>query len=641
MEPNLEYWPVFRLGGHKRTERPSEGIVVERTLLEPLGGRSLQRWGATMPSAHGPTEAFDQDVYVALMALWHLRGGPKGESAKKGLLRFTVHEVQDILGIGHGGEQHRMVRRSLTRIMHTTVTSQLSFFSKESERYIDDGFSILSRRFDDWVDRRQGVLQERHLVRFNEPFLSSYRLGAAPQLHFGFYLDLARPTAKRLYRYLNQVCEPGRNHEISVLELRDMMPLSSRYSQPSRVVGKLADAHEELLAGGFLEEVCQEGRGSEAAVVYRRAGGFLDRLEEAELLATVALTPGGPEALESLAGVKGISRTGAAQLVVRHGPEACRYYQAQAAKRKGRLGSEAAFIRWGLKEGADLGPLEPAGSAGPRPTGAALVGGSAPAGGDHAKGTTLDGCSGGSMPERKPNPEAERVWALVLDDLAEEIDAPSWRVWFEGTVPRSLEGDVLTVSVPNSFALEYISDRFRDGLEEALRARLSHRADIRIVVDGARTEPSRGPGEGERRAPPLDLAKEPTTPRGDPWAAPVPDDPGETWRELVDQLLEDRPEVKASWFAPYLEHSLEGGELVVSAPDEDALSRIIERFGDDFDRLWKRRRGADARIVVGLRVATAEGGETAEEPRAERPASDSHHRRSGPRGPRPRGVRPA
>ncbi len=54
-----------------------------------------------------------------------------------------------------------------------------------------------------------------------------------------------------------------------------------------------------------------------------------------------------------------------------------------------------------------------------------------------------------------------------------------------------------------------------------------------------------------------------------------------------------------------LGYSLEGAQLTVSAPDEAASGRLIARFGEDFDRLWKRRAGEDARIVVGLRADAA------------------------------------
>ena len=63
---------------------------------------------------------------------------------------------------------------------------------------------------------------------------------------------------------------------------------------------------------------------------------------------------------------------------------------------------------------------------------------------------------------------AEDIWTEVLDQVSEHINAPSLKVWFEGTRPIDLYEDRLEISVPNSFAKEYIESRFRTLLEEAL-----------------------------------------------------------------------------------------------------------------------------------------------------------------------------
>ncbi|QIN80959.1 hypothetical protein GBA65_21090 (plasmid) [Rubrobacter marinus] len=87
-------------------------------------------------------------------------------------------------------------------------------------------------------------------------------------------------------------------------------------------------------------------------------------------------------------------------------------------------------------------------------------------------------------PEPVADPQAEELWEEVLARSAEEIDAPSWRVWFEGTVPVALGDLLLTISVPNSFAEEYISGRFKETLENHLRDLRGEGWSIRIVVVG-------------------------------------------------------------------------------------------------------------------------------------------------------------
>lgn len=101
--------------------------------------------------------------------------------------------------------------------------------------------------------------------------------------------------------------------------------------------------------------------------------------------------------------------------------------------------------------------------------------------------------------QQSPNadPDALEVWEKVLEDVSGEINAPSLRVWFEGTVPISLSGDTLTVSVPNTFAKDYIESRFKELLEGALSKRLSPtsqaspRLEIVVGVEGSTNNTSK------------------------------------------------------------------------------------------------------------------------------------------------------
>lgn len=79
------------------------------------------------------------------------------------------------------------------------------------------------------------------------------------------------------------------------------------------------------------------------------------------------------------------------------------------------------------------------------------------------------------------NRNAEEVWTEVLDQVSEHINAPSLKVWFEGTRPVDLYEDRLEISVPNSFAKEYIESRFRTLLEEALDSVLGQ-SDTTLAV---------------------------------------------------------------------------------------------------------------------------------------------------------------
>ncbi len=75
----------------------------------------------------------------------------------------------------------------------------------------------------------------------------------------------------------------------------------------------------------------------------------------------------------------------------------------------------------------------------------------------------------------------EEVWAQVLDRVSEHINVSSLRVWFEGTRPVDLNEEQLEISVPNTFAKEYIESRFRPLLEEAMDSVLGQHGSHLVV----------------------------------------------------------------------------------------------------------------------------------------------------------------
>ena len=78
----------------------------------------------------------------------------------------------------------------------------------------------------------------------------------------------------------------------------------------------------------------------------------------------------------------------------------------------------------------------------------------------------------------------EQVWTEVLDRASEQIDVSSLRVWFEGIRPVDLQDDRLEISVPNTFAKEYIESRFRPLLEEVLNSVTGEQTSLVVSVAG-------------------------------------------------------------------------------------------------------------------------------------------------------------
>ena len=144
--------------------------------------------------------------------------------------------------------------------------------------------------------------------------------------------------------------------------------------------------------------------------------------------------------------------------------------------------SPGAWLKWAIEKGH---PLPPPGSAVPahKPPSVEHPGG-------RTESVATDRYPHPSPPASVPDPAAGELWKDLLEDLAEEIDAPSWRVWFEGTVPVALLHNTLVLEVPNSFAQEYITERFRPSILSALESRLGQ-ANLELVLPGQRRPSAR------------------------------------------------------------------------------------------------------------------------------------------------------
>ena len=81
------------------------------------------------------------------------------------------------------------------------------------------------------------------------------------------------------------------------------------------------------------------------------------------------------------------------------------------------------------------------------------------------------------------------IWADVLEIVRAELNTPSFKTWFEHTVPVELTDDgVFVVGVQNEFARGWLEERYSQRLSAALRQVVGTDISVRIVVDGSAGE---------------------------------------------------------------------------------------------------------------------------------------------------------
>jgi hypothetical protein len=247
--------------------------------------------------------------------------------------------------------------------------------------------------------------------------------------------------------------------------VRDQLPLDYHY--PSQIKRALQKAHDELLRRDFLSGVNYEGK---TEVVYKVSREFARRQKAREL-------SGDPKeifAIERLIRER-IDGDAARELVVTHGPDTCLFYADAVNRQKGVL-SRAGWIISAIKGGWAV-----------RDAAQATLQDSLPEvpveGAEEDVSPRSEQDANPSPPSTpRPDPAAAEVWKKVLQDAEADIDASSLHVWFDEITPVGLRDDVLTISVPNSFAKQYIETRFGDLIRQGLREHQGEGARLEVEV---------------------------------------------------------------------------------------------------------------------------------------------------------------
>lgn len=464
-ERNLEEYPLFEL---KARQRGSKARLFER-VIEGEGGVSLKQTWKVIPSGeYGMPGPVDQDVYLAVLQLLEQRGG----MPEDGELAFSLYELKKVLGWSNdSGGAYREIRDALVRIQLTGVQSSNAFYSAADEQLIADSFNVWSVHFAQRKKKgsagsRTRTTQDRHVLRFHPVFIRNYEAQYLKGLDVNFFWGLKMPLSKRLYRLIDLQRAGGLSWRTNLFALRDQVPLD--YLYPSQIRRALKKAHDELEQKGFLSGVEYGGRHD---VLYCISSSFVRRQKALELSGT----PQEMFAIERLMreGVRGDT---ARDLVVSHGAEKCLRY-AEALDTQEGIRNRASFLVSAIRKGYDL--PEPVGPTQEEPLESSL-----PADAPPGHGPEPHTEEPSSPPT--PDPAAEELWGHVLGHTEEAIDASSLRVWFEVVTAVALDPDSLTLSVPNTFAKEYIETRFKATLETALREELSERATLRVVVGAER-----------------------------------------------------------------------------------------------------------------------------------------------------------
>jgi plasmid replication initiation protein len=442
-------------------QRGGEGMIRYTNTIRTREGQELrQTWTVRAVQGLGLPGTLDQDVYVALLQVIDRQG----DIPEDGWISFSLYELVELLHRTHGGRDYRQVKESLERLSGTIIQSRNAFYRKSTKSYVDDTFHLLDRVQHTESTNGSGKRGEKTWVKLSDYFVDSYKANYLKGLDADFYWSLNSSVAKRLYRFVDKKRGQQRRWEADLFALRDRIPLSP-YKYPSKIKEKLGPAHDELRHKGFLERVTYRTMADDAHLVcYEIQEGFTKRRPALQLEST-------PEVLFAVERLKaeGVRLDAARRLVAKHGPERCLRYSEAVTFQK-NIRNRAGWLRWAIEEAPELDIPAPA----------ATTNSSAQKPQLPVEATVEEDTKIEPILPPAPDPHAEGVWNLVLEELFQGIDEPSSRVWFEGVVPTSFEDSTLALNVPNSFAGEYIETRFGELIRSVLQEQVGPGTEIAI-----------------------------------------------------------------------------------------------------------------------------------------------------------------
>ena len=265
LDLSLEELPLFRL-----SDTTDDSAISYPT---DDGGR----WRVLASPGDRLPGTFDQDVYVEIMRRFHEANEPTD-----GAISFTLHAFLRSMGRQADGRTYEQLRSSLTRLEHTVLQSEQSYFDSASASLTDASFTLLSSVM---IERRRSSERDQlalfPTVVAAEP--GEARVVISPlvrqnvaarhvvPLNLARYLSLPSPVGRRLYRLI----EVARARDmlawrIGLDRLREQLPLTQRY--PSHLQRVLQPAHDMLKQSGVIREAVVRQQQREWFVDYVLAG---------------------------------------------------------------------------------------------------------------------------------------------------------------------------------------------------------------------------------------------------------------------------------------------------------------------------------------------------------------------------------
>ena len=273
-EMNFLRFPFFAL--HRRGLRKHNEKMVYEFIDVREGERVKCRLSVIPSTEYGRPTAFDRRVARAVDVVIdeaYLRNGHHLENP----IQFSTYHISGLMGqkSKRGGWLYKEIKRTIERIVATTIKVERSFYLKDKKQWVGGVFHLYDKYvFKGEARHDTGEVAETNCLWLSDEYIRNINARYVRPLDYKFLVRLKNDLASRLYEVLSPKfygLKKGIDYyHIDYLNLCNMLPITPRryFSDAQR---SLKPAHDELASWGYLSKVTyvlHEGRKSIKTVRY-------------------------------------------------------------------------------------------------------------------------------------------------------------------------------------------------------------------------------------------------------------------------------------------------------------------------------------------------------------------------------------
>src|SRR3954451_9352480 len=221
--------------------------------------RVTRKLTITASDKYGLPTAMDDEVILGLIQLT----GKTDFSDRK--VFFTRYELLKLLNWSDDTRNYNRLEQSLNRWLGVTLYYDKSWWSKEEQSWVNEGFHILDHVtiLDKERQRRRakaGDSTGKSSFVWNDVVFNSFKAGYLKQIDFEFYKQLESAVSKRMYRFLDKRFYHKQRLEFDLRTFAcEHVGLSKNYHN-GELKRVLSPAIKELESQAFLKEISAEER---------------------------------------------------------------------------------------------------------------------------------------------------------------------------------------------------------------------------------------------------------------------------------------------------------------------------------------------------------------------------------------------